>query len=395
MVPAMMEELLFDDILCGDSAREEHARFRRVLQYLNIQVVEAQDLLAETLALSEARTWVLDHVARPGNEALHRELLELSPDRLAEALVSGVLDGGGQGLDGLFPVLPLPNWCFQRDPQVVIGDGVAFCAMSTRTRWHEAIVSRVVFKYHPRLRAAPIIHDPYADQDPAAGFEALRGAHLEGGDVLVLSGDVIAVGRSERTTWQGIENLAASLSRRETGPRWLVAVELPRQRAYMHLDTLLTPLDHDTCLVHAPVVLPGGPESAATFTFDLHASAPEPRESGPPLDAFRRLGLDYRPITCGGDDPIAQQREQWTDGANSLAVAPGVVFLYKRNIRTAEELLRNGFRVAGAEDILLGREEIDLSEGKRICILLASHEIARARGGPHCLTHPLVRDEPV
>ena len=100
-----------------------------------------------------------------------------------------------------------------------------------------------------------------------------------------------------------------------------------------------------------------------------------------------------RPIPCGGPDPISQQREQWTDGANALAVAPGTILLYDRNLRTAEELGRHGFRVLAADDLLLGRAEVDPAEPGRTCILLPSHELSRARGGPHCLSHPLVRAE--
>jgi arginine deiminase len=110
------------------------------------------------------------------------------------------------------------------------------------------------------------------------------------------------------------------------------------------------------------------------------------------LDTLRARGLDLEPIPCGGDDPVAQQREQWTDGANALALAPGVILLYDRNVATADELDRGGFRILTAEDLLLGREEIDLEDCGRVCILVSSHELSRARGGPHCLVHPLERD---
>ena len=105
-----------------------------------------------------------------------------------------------------------------------------------------------------------------------------------------------------------------------------------------------------------------------------------------------RRGSLFEPISCGGDDPIAQQREQWTDGANALALAPGVIAMYDRNRGTMEELSRRGFRIVEAEDLLLGREEVDLDMQERVCISFASHELSRARGGPHCLTHPLLRD---
>ena len=111
------------------------------------------------------------------------------------------------------------------------------------------------------------------------------------------------------------------------------------------------------------------------------------------LDALADRGLALEPIVCGGTDALDQQREQWTDGANGLALAPGVVVLYDRNVRTIEELARRGFRTVSADDLLLGRDEVDIDNCGRTCILLSSHELARARGGPHCLTHALVRDD--
>jgi arginine deiminase len=118
-----------------------------------------------------------------------------------------------------------------------------------------------------------------------------------------------------------------------------------------------------------------------------------PVPCGPLLDRLAERGVEMEPIPCGGTDPVSQQREQWTDGANAFALAPGVIVLYDRNIQTADELARRGFRVVAAEDVLLGSEEVDLARDERVCLMLSSHEISRARGGPHCLTHPLVRLE--
>ena len=127
---------------------------------------------------------------------------------------------------------------------------------------------------------------------------------------------------------------------------------------------------------------------------DLHDSDLEPSHRGELLRALKHRGLDLEPIPCGGADPIAQHREQWTDGANAVALAPGMITLYDRNLVTAQELADRGWRVVDSEDVLLGREEIRLDKDSRTCLLLASHEISRARGGPHCLTHPLQRDDP-
>jgi arginine deiminase len=395
MVPPMMEELLFDDILFGERARDEHGRFRRLLQVLGIEVVEAADLLRETLADPDAREWLW----RMMLPQLPPDLRSSVPSNAAEmeaAVVGGLLtddEGGGIEVHHLFRLAPLPNWCFQRDPQIVLGNGVIFSAMATPARWREGILSRAIFRFHPDLGSTPVIHDPMR---PEPGHEEFFGYHrprLEGGDMLVLSPEVIAIGVSERTNALAVDALARGLARLEDGPRWLEVVHLPRRRAYMHLDTVLTPADRDSALAFPPVICGSGPQLAETYEVDLKGKDHSPKHRGCILDAIRDRGLDLELIPCGGADPLAQQREQWTDGANTLALAPGVITLYDRNIATADELNRRGWRVITAEDVLLGREEVSLDGTGKTCLLLASNEISRARGGPHCLSHPLERDE--
>lgn len=396
MVPAMMKELLFDDILFGDRAREEHARFRRVLEWLGIEIIESLDLLEETLGIDEARRWIFDVLLEdlPRNR---REQLERRPAaEIAEILIGGIRSEVVQGaveVEDLYLVAPIPNWCFQRDPQVVIGDGIVFSAMAAPARHREAMLARAMFRFHPRLSAVPTILDPLELDRDSSLFVGKHRPTLEGGDVLVLSRDAVMVGHSERTNRTGIQQLARALQQREEGPRWLFVVELPQRRAYMHLDTLFTPVDRNACLVYPPVILPGGSEQAHIYEIDLQADelSMQPREDL--LKTLARRGIEYEPIPCGGTDPVTQQREQWTDGANALVLTPGVITLYDRNQATAEELNQRGFRIVEAEDLLLGRDEVDLDEEGRVCILISSHEISRARGGPHCLTHPLRRDE--
>ena len=395
MVPPMMEELLFDDILFGERARDEHGRFRRLLQVLGIEVVEAADLLRETLADPDAREWLW----RMMLPQLPPDLRSSVPSNAAEmeaAVVGGLLtddEGGGIEVHHLFRLAPLPNWCFQRDPQIVLGNGVIFSAMATPARWREGILSRAIFRFHPDLGSTPVIHDPMR---PEPGHEEFFGYHrprLEGGDMLVLSPEVVAIGVSERTNALAVDALARGLARLEDGPRWLEVVHLPRRRAYMHLDTVLTPADRDSALAFPPVICGSGPQLAETYEVDLKGKDHSPKHRGCILDAIRDRGVDLELIPCGGADALAQQREQWTDGANTLALAPGVITLYDRNIATADELSRRGWRVITAEDVLLGREEVNLDGTGKTCLLLASNEISRARGGPHCLSHPLERDE--
>ena len=396
MVPSMMEELLFDDILFGERAREEHGRIRRTLKVLGVETVEAQDLLEDILREPAARAWTLDAMLPPGAASLRAQLLEAPSEDLAVVLVGGSRfpRSAGQALDvnDLFAIPPLPNWCFQRDPQIVIGRGVVFGSMASAARERETRLSRAIFRFHPELAGTPEWHEPGDAEFERSHVAGAGHACLEGGDVIVVSDDLVAVGLSERTNRLGIEDLAGALASRKDGPRFVVVVELPRRRAYMHLDTLFTPIDRELALVYPPVILHGGPEHADVFEIDLRADHRSWLPRKDLLSCLARRGAGFEPVPCGGDDPIAQQREQWTDGANALALAPGIIAMYDRNRGTLDELARRGFRVVTAEDLLLGREEVDLDAHERICIAFASHELSRARGGPHCLTHPLQRD---
>lgn len=395
MVPATMDEQLFDDVLYGDRARQEHALFRRVLQVLGVDVVMAKDLLTATLEIDEARHWLLSLLPGEVSGALRERIQEAGGDELAQMLSIGVRNpnsGSGVEVQDLFEVSPIPNWCFQRDPQIILGDGVIFCAMDSPARNREALLARAIFKFHPDLASVPVIHDPL---DTFHGHHLLGEdprPRLEGGDVCVVSPDVVAVGHSARTSKPAIQALAQSLAAKEGGPRWLVVVELPKRRAYMHLDTVFTVVDHDAALVYPPVILGGGAEQARVYEIDLSTRELQPSPTDTLLGAFRKRGIDLEPIACGGEDPLQQQREQWTDGANALSAAPGVIFLYERNVGTTEELARRGFEILNGEDLAMGRAELKLEESPRACIRVPSTEISRARGGPHCLVHPLIRD---
>lgn len=396
MVPSMMEELLFDDILYGDRAREEHGRIRRVFQILGVDVVDAEDLLEDVLRDETGRGWILDVMLPPRDRALRERLADLPSEELAAAVVGGARveepPARALALTDLFAIPPLPNWCFQRDPQIVLGRSVLFGSMASPARRRETLLARAIFRFHPDLAGTAVAHDPAESELEREHAGAGASAHLEGGDVIVVSPDVVAVGLSERTNRAGVRELAESLGRREGGPRFMVVVELPRRRAYMHLDTIFTPIDRELALVYPPVLLHGGTERAEVYEIDLESRDRDwaPREDL--LSCLARRGAGFEPVPCGGADPIAQQREQWTDGANALALAPGVITMYDRNQGTMDELARRGFRIVDAKDLLLGRDEADLDGSERVCISFQSNELSRARGGPHCLTHPLTRD---
>ncbi len=398
MTPGMMQDLLFDDILHGARAREEHRRFQQVLR-LFAEVLEIQDLLEEVLADADRRALVLadlDAALRLG-PAVTERLSALSPERLAAALVEGIEQPHPEitgSIDSLFLLPPISNYYFQRDPVIPVGDRLVRGSMATPARLREPLVSGAVFEHHPRFARADGVfwfHEFRAAWGKNVSYARMR-PHIEGGDVLVLREDLLAIGYSERTEETTIERLSEALKKAGSAVRHIVVVALPHERSCMHLDTVFTQVSEGECLCYAPMILAGGAEEADVYSVDLTHDEITWTPERDFLSALKRRGLDLEPIPCGGSDPIDEQREQWTDGANAFAVAPGVIVCYDRNEKTAEELDRHGYDVVRDEDLLLGRREIDPKGTKKVAIQLSTTELARARGGPRCMTMPLVRE---
>lgn len=396
MVPSMMEELLFDDILFGRQARGEHDKFRQVLEAAGVEVLDSQDLLAEVLAESDPRAEILEDLVRSYSlrAELAERLAEVEPAHLAAVLVSGVRTTGPQSQASYryFDLPPLPNYFFQRDPQVVLGDRVVISSMATEARAREPFLARAIFRHHPALSGYRSLISVDRPPPGAPAHDAsLPKPTLEGGDVLVAGPDLLLVGISERTNRLGVELLAEHLRREEAGFRYLVMVELPHGRSYMHLDTVFTFIDEGACLAYLPVVQAGHLQSARAYRVDLEARSLAFSLAPSLLAALEEVGRTLEIVPCGGvRDAIDQDREQWTDGANAFAVAPGVILLYRRNQRTTDELASRGWRVVREEEVLSGSEPL-LGRGRTV-VTLQDHELSRARGGPHCMTMPLERD---
>jgi arginine deiminase len=387
MSPSLMERLLFDDILDGDQARGEHDLFCGVLERAGVRVLRAAALLAEALAAEPARRELIAGVAglhEPPAELLE-ELEALPPEELAAAAIAGL-----RAPDGGFRLDPIPNWFFQRDCQVVVGDRVVIPAMATPAREREPLLARIVFGHHPELAGAPIV-DLEAHPHPASGAPPpCPYPTLEGGDVLVAGPEVLLVGVSERTNRWGVESLAEHLRGAGSRFRHLVLVEIPPRRSFMHLDTVFTFIDRGVGLGYLPVVEPGRPDSAHVYCVDLTARELSFAVRPSLLGALGALGVEVELVPCGGSaDPLDQEREQWTDGANAFAAAPGLIFLYRRNRRTLDELDRRGWRVLCEDE---ARRCEDLASGSPTVVALASNELSRARGGPRCMTMPLARE---
>jgi arginine deiminase len=389
MVPSMMEELLFDDILHGGQARKEHDAFCQILQAAGVETLDPEVLLAESLEDSAICDELLDRIGRihSVNDEVLDELGRLPPRQLATAVITGLRNEHPRlsRRPQFYRLAPLPNYFFQRDPQVVLGERVLISSMATEAREREPFLARTLFEHHPALRPEEILHLDHPDDEDWAHLP-----HVEGGDVLIPSSEVVLVGQSERTNRLGIEALARRLQSSGCEFRVLIVVDLPPRRSYMHLDTVFTFIDHGQCLAYMPVIEPGGSEAGHVYRIDL--DRPQItyalEESLPQVLAD--VGLEIELVPCGGADSlIDQQREQWTDGANAFAIAPGVILLYERNERTTDELRQRGYRVLKERQVLDGAEI--LGQGPT-AILLRGNDLSRARGGPRCMTMPLERE---
>ena len=403
MVPGMMEKLLFDDILYGDLARKEHGQFRQVLAKVAEEVLDIQDLFIEALQDEGVKLAFIEDL---------RQLVGLPVDTCALLRDMNPADAARSVIGGVpwedmpshtrweeefdYRVRPIPNLLFMRDPASVIGDGYSVNSMATWAREREPLILSYVFRYHPRLRHHTD-QDKWFDQvTPLIRGEIKAPVSLEGGDILVLSPKVLAVGCSERTQADAIHLLAESLRTHravdESSFDHLLMVLMPKKRSAMHLDTIFTRTSEDECLVYPPYFLDGSRELLNVTSVDLRRG--ELRMSTQPslLKSLKAVGIELEPIFCGGQDPILQQREQWTDGANAFCLAPGVITSYGRNLATAEALERAGYRVVTAAQVLM-EASLDLLDGGKYLIQIEASELSRARGGPRCMTMPLSREK--
>ncbi len=374
LVPDTIERLLFDDIPYLKLAQEEHDRFCEVLRSCGAEVVYLEDLVAESITDDEVkRQFILDYIADAGIHGEKRTamitdyFLGMSTRNMVLKMMAGIRKSEIRGygkknltdyLSDYYPFVidPMPNLYFTRDPFACLGSGVSIHRMFTATRSRETLFADYIFRYHPEYSQVPVYYSRSYERP------------IEGGDILVLSSQVVAVGISQRTHPVAIERLAKQLLKPEAGFRQVLAIDIPKARSFMHLDTVFTMVDADKFTVH-----PNIREDLRLFVLEDggsgHLSITE--EHGKLEDVLREhLNLDkVTLIPCGGDSPIDAAREQWNDGSNTFAVAPGKVIVYDRNYTTNRLLNDYGIQT----------------------LTIPSSELARGRGGPRCMTMPLQR----
>ena len=382
LTPSNVHELLFDDVMWAERARLEHDMFVAQLRARGVTVHYFNRLLGEALGSDEARAFLLEqvgneHAVGPTLVAPLAELVAASdPQDLADFMIGGILKKDlprpSQASllwehleDEDFVLSPLPNHLFQRDNSAWVYGGVSVNPMAKPARKRETVHSRIVYNFHPMFAAARDDFRFYYGNDDLPHEPAT----CEGGDILVIGNGAVMVGMSERTTAQGTEILARNWFERSGGAvTRVIAVELPKVRAFMHLDTAMTMIDHDAFITYP--YLPGHLRSF-TITPDNSVDGLRVEQNDDLWPAVAAaLDLDRVRVLSVTQDVRAAEREQWDDGNNYLAVSPGVIVGYERNTTTNRYLADRGIEV----------------------VAVSGSELGRGRGGPRCMSCPVERD---
>lgn len=378
LMPEYLERLLFDDIPYLKVAQEEHDAFAQCLRDNGVEVLYLADLVAQTMEEPSVREELVEQFLDEADLNKHRirEILrdyfaEMDNRTLVDTMMAGVRKSDVRSFetgkladymrfrsdDYPFLIDPMPNLYFTRDPFATIGTGVSLHRMHTVTRNRETLFGKFIFQYHPKYKDVPKWYD--------------RGetSSIEGGDILVLSKEVIAVGISQRTQEDSIDKFAHTVLSISKTFKKILAFDIPKTRSFMHLDTVFTMVDRDKFTVHPNIL-----HEITVFVLELVDGKVRVKEEQGRLEDILKEHLGLSNVTlikCGNDSPIDAAREQWSDGSNTLAIAPGEVVVYGRNYVTNRILEENGVKIH----------------------TIPCSELSRGRGGPRCMSMPFVRDD--
>ena len=403
-----LELLLFDDLLSPVETVLEHDMMVEIMTVARAEVLELADLLRRALerAPSQAREQLVQRTCElAGVQDLSADLCGLEAEALGEVLIGGVywddLRQAKVTLDrlrrqlGTPPTMalgPVPNLMFMRDPCIAVANKVIVGRMATKARSREPALVSFALEFGGIVEPKDLLFK--ADDDHRhRSFRC-----LEGGDLLVISKRVVLIGCSERTSAQTIERVAAE-ALFPTFPELerVYAVLLPEERSVMHLDTVVTQIDDKLFLGHQPLIAGGSAREPLPVACLERGKAPRLETNATLLDVLRsELGADTKLVPCGGNDPLHQEREQWTDGANAICLGPGKIILYARNQYTIAALREHGFEEVRLHVVQSTAERRELIEHgmsrARTVFSFSGSELSRARGGGRCLTMPLWRE---
>lgn len=377
LMPELLDRLLFDDIPYLKAAQEEHDVFAGILRSHEVEVVYLEDLVVNSLINEDVKSEFIKEYIKEAGIKLHSNtanvLLEYfqsfnSVKEMVLKMMEGIRKSEIKenkshrlsdflGVQYPYIIDPMPNLYFTRDPFSFIGNGVSIHKMMTVTRNRETLFGKFIFKYNPLFEGTKLWYDRNDEYS------------IEGGDILILNNETIAMGISQRTTPDAIEKLAMNILGEDSGFKKIIALDIPKQRSFMHLDTVFTMVDFNKFTIH-PNIKQDISVYILTKKGKNKLSITEEKESLENILKEHLMLDQVKLIKCGGNSIVDASREQWNDGSNTLCISPGEVIVYSRNYITNKILQEEGIKTH----------------------IMPGSELSRGRGGPRCMSMPIYRE---